>query len=163
MMGLAKSVTIFIDWFYIAPIKRVMPIQTYHYAICGGANLVFSWVLYAFCYRVLLDREILQLSFIAFEPHIAAFGITFVVTLFSGFWLQRNIAFSGSPLRGRVQLMRYIFSLGGSVAINYVGLKILVEYLGWYATLSQIAISLVTIVYSYLMQKYFTFKGSLSD
>ena len=43
--------------------------------------------------------------------------------------------------------------------LNYLGLKFFVEAVHLWPTFSQVVTSLITIVYSYLMQKYFTFRG----
>lgn len=158
-MNLASKLTAFIDWFYIKPIKVIIPRQTYHYAVCGGTNLLFSWVLYAVLYNFIIAKEFIYLPFIVISPHIAAFLITFPITFFTGFWLQKNIAFQYSPLRGSTQLFRYVISVGGSILLNYIGLKVFVEILEIYPTPSQIICSLITISYSYVMQKYFTFRG----
>jgi GtrA-like protein. len=45
-----------------------------------------------------------------------------------------------------------------NLAINYFGLKLLVEVFGWYPTPSKICITLFTVVISFLGQKYFTFR-----
>ena len=42
--------------------------------------------------------------------------------------------------------------------LNYVFLKFFVEYFGWYATFSKIVTTLLVIIYSYVAQRYFTFK-----
>lgn len=158
-MNIATKLTTFIDWFYIKPIRVIIPRQTYHYAVCGGTNLLFSWVLYAVLYNFIIAKEFIYLPFIVISPHIAAFLIAFPITFFTGFWLQKNIAFQYSPLRGSTQLFRYVISVGGSILLNYIGLKVFVEILGIYPTPSQIICSLITIAYSYVMQKYFTFRG----
>lgn len=136
-----------------------MPLQTFRYAACGGSVLVLSWVLYALVYNFVLDKEIVHLGFVAISPHIATFMITFPITFFTGFWLQKNIAFTYSPLRGRTQLVRYFLSVSGSIVLNYLGLKLFVEVLHIYPTPSQMITSLLTVAYSYFMQKYFTFRG----
>ncbi len=158
-MNAARSLTRFIDWFYWPVWQRLMPVQTFRYAFCGAANLGLNLVLYALLYNFVLDKEIVHLGFVAISPHIAAFLIVFPITFFTGFWLQRNIAFKASPLPHGTQLLRYLLSVLGSVLLNYVCLKFFVEVLHIYPTPSQAITSLISIAYSYLMQKYFTFRG----
>lgn len=93
------------------------------------------------------------------SPYIAAFLVVFPITFVTGFWLQKHIAFKYSPLRGRTQLFRYLISVLGSVLLNYLLLKFFVEAVHLYPTPSQAVTSLLIIGYSYLMQKYFTFRG----
>lgn len=137
-----------------------MPLQTFRYAACGGVNLVLNWVTYALLYDVLLRFDYLNLGFVYISRHIAAMVVVFPLTLLSGYWLQSRISFSGSQLRERSKMLRYLVSTLGSVVINYVGLKLFVEVCGIYAPLAQVITSLITVVYSYLMQKYWTFKGA---
>lgn len=137
-----------------------MPLQTFRYAACGGVNLVLNWVAYALLYDVLLRFDYLNLGFVYISRHIAAMVVVFPLTLLTGYWLQSRISFSGSQLRERSKMLRYLISTLGSVVINYVGLKLFVEVCGIYAPLAQVITSLITVVYSYLMQKYWTFKGA---
>ena len=157
--GLARVLTRIIDYGYLPPLRRFIPRQTFRYAVCGGGNLVLNWVLYALLYNVIIDKRFIDLGIVVVSPHIAAFLISFPITFFTGFWLQKNIAFRHSPLRSRTQLLRYLLSVAGSIVLNYVGLKLFVEICHIYPTPSQVLISLISIAYSYLMQKYFTFRG----
>ena len=159
-MKLAEKITRIVDFFYLKPLRGVMPLQTFRYAVCGGVNLVINWLLYALLYDVVLGFDYLNLGFVYISRHIAALAVTFPVTLFTGYWLQSRISFKGSPLGDRVSGVRYLVTTLGSLVINYVCLKIFVEWCDIYAPLAQIITSLITIVYSYLLQKYWTFRGA---
>lgn len=159
-MNIAKSITKFIDLFYIKPVARLIPQQMFRYAACGGGNLVLNWVLYFVLYHWVICERFIDLGFVVVSPHIATFILTFPVTFFTGYWLQSRISFRNSPLSEGTQLFRYALSVLGSIVINYAGLKLFVEILHIYPTPSQILSSLVTVLYSYVTQKYFTFRGS---
>ena len=159
-MKIAERITKIIDVFYIKPLRRFVPLQTFRYAMCGGGNLVLNWVTYALLYDVILGFDYLNLGFVYISRHIAALAVTFPVTLFTGYWLQSRISFRSSPLGDRVSAVRYLLTTLGSLAINYVCLKIFVEWVGMYAPVAQMVTSLITIVYSYLLQKYWTFRGA---
>lgn len=159
-MKLSQQLTRIIDTFYVAPFSALMPLQTFRYGVCGGANLALGWVIYYVLYNIVLAKRMTDLGFVIVSPHIMAFLITFPITFLTGFWLQKSIAFKHSPLRTRTQMLRYLVSVCGSVLFNYAGLKLLVEGFGFFPTPSQITVSLVLVAYSYLMQKYFTFRGS---
>ena len=160
-MTFARRLTRIIDIFYLPPLRRLVPLQTFRYAVCGGANMGFDLLLYFILYNFVLDKEgVVHLGdFVAVSSYNAAWMIVFPITFFTGFWLNRHIAFHGSPLRGRVQLFRYLISVLGSVLLNYLLLKFFVEAVHLYPTPSQAVTSLLIIGYSYLMQKYFTFRG----
>ena len=49
-----------------------MPLQTFRYAACGGANTILDIVMYAIAYNFILHKQDLDLSFMVFKPHIAS-------------------------------------------------------------------------------------------
>lgn len=153
-----------IDFFY-RPFQKWLSPQLFRYAACGGGNLVLDWVLYFLIYNFVIGHEVIHITSyifhltLAITPHIATLCIVFPITLFTGFWLNRNITFTQSSLHGWRQLSRYILIVGVNLAINYFGLKLCVDILGWYPTPSKMAITLLTIAISYFGQKYFTFRS----
>ena len=156
---LARLLTRVIDIFYLPPFRRILPIQTFRYGACGAANMVFGWVLYYLAFHYVIRKTDLDLGFMVFSAHTAALAVVYPVIFLVGFWLNRNIAFKASPLRGRVQLIRYLLSALGSLAVNYLCLQFFVLAMKIYPTPSQMLATIVTTVYSYLMQKYFSFRG----
>ena len=159
-MRLATFIQRAIDLFYIKPFSLIMPRQTFRYAACGGGNLVLNWVLYFVVFHYVLCKRNIDLGFYVISSHIATLCIVFVVTFLTGFWLNRNVAFSGSPLKTSRQLFRYAVSVAGSFVVSYILMKIFVEVCGFYPSPSNVLTSLLCIVYSYLMSKYYTFRGS---
>jgi len=61
-------------------------------------------------------------------------------------------------LRGKTQLTRYGLSVVGSILLNYICLKVFVEYFYIWPTVSKILTTVVVIIYSYVIQRHFTFK-----
>lgn len=164
MNKLAQGITNIIDFFY-RPFAKWMPEQVFRYAACGGGNMVLDWVLYFLIYNFVIGHEIVNLQFTiynlqfvqAITPHIATLCIVFPITLLTGFWLQKYVTFTQSNLHGARQLFRYIVIVAVNLAINYFGLKLCVETLGWYPTPSKMVITVVTVIISYMGQKYYTF------
>lgn len=146
-----------IDWFYF-PFLQFIPKEIFKYAATGGANTIFDILLYFVFYRYILDMQIVDLGIVAISPHIAAFLMVFPITFTTGFLLAKYVTFTSSSNKGKVQLFRYGLAVTGSIILNYVFLKLFVEYFGWYATASKIACTLIVISYSYLAQRYFTFQ-----
>ena len=151
-----------IDFFY-PPFKKLMPIQTFRYAACGGGNTVLGLLIYALGYKYLLHEQGLDLQFYAFEGHTAALILSTSVNFPLGFLLNKYVVFSESNLKGRIQLFRYLVFFVFCLFLNYVLLKFLVEALQWPAILSQIFTTAVVIVVSYLTQKHFTFRVERKD
>ena len=103
---ISKVILEIIDWFY--PIfKKMMPLKTFRYAACGGANTVLDISLFFLAYNYILDRQIIDLGFISISPHIASFIISFCITFPIGFYLSRYVVFQETTVTKRKQLMKY--------------------------------------------------------
>lgn len=161
MKKIAQIITKIIDFFY-PPFRKWMSPQVFRYAACGGGNLVLDWVLYFITYNYVVGHKLVYLDVLGksfcLTPHIAALCIVFPITLLTGFWLQKYVTFTRSNLHGLRQLGRYTLIVALNLAINYYGLKLLVETAGWYPTPSKIVITFFTVIISYFGQKYYTFR-----
>jgi len=135
-----------------------MPLQMYRYAACGGGNTALNILIYFITYNFILQKQVLQLGFIAFTPHIAAFLIAFCFTFPVGFYMSMYVVFQGSHLRRRVQLFRYFMVSMVCIVLNYVFLKLFVEQFGWYPTPSMITTTGIVVLFSYLSQRHYSFK-----
>lgn len=98
------------------------------------------------------------MGIVSISPHIFAFLMVFPITFLTGFLLAKYITFSASEIRGRTQFMRYILSVSGSIFLNYVFIKIFVEFVGLWPTLAKIITTIIVVIYSYFVQKFYTFK-----
>ncbi|MBX9783989.1 MAG: GtrA family protein [Chitinophagaceae bacterium] len=155
--GIVTFIHSVIDWFF-PPFKKLMPLQTFRYAACGGGNTVLDISLFFISYRFILHKEMLATPWFTLSPHIAAFLMSFVVTFPVGFFLSRYVVFEGSAVRKREQLPKYMVVVFGAILLNYFFLKIFVETFGMYAVLSKILTTVIVVAFSYFSQKYFTFK-----
>lgn len=152
-----------IHWVY-TPFRKFIPPETFRYAVTGGTNTMLDILLYFICYHYVLNKQIIDLGFVAISPHIAAFLIVFPITFITGFLLAKYITFTSSPIEGRTQLFRYMLTVAGAILLNYILLKLLVEYLYIWPTIAKIITTVIVVIYSYMMQRYFTFKtGSLAN
>lgn len=163
MVNLAKNIRLIIiqiiDYFH-TPFRKIIPRETFRYGATGGFNTLLDIFLYFICYNYILDKKIVDFQIVSVSPHIAAFLIVFPITFFTGFILAKYITFTNSEIRGRVQLIRYMISVSGSIFLNYVFLKVLVEFGGLWPTLAKIITTVIVVIYSYFAQKFFTFKTS---
>jgi putative flippase GtrA len=139
-----------------------MSVQTFRYAACGGSNTFLDIFMYFISYNYILHKQILHVGSIAFTPHIAAFIISFLVSFPTGFFLMRNIVFTGSTLHGRTQLFRYFLLVLVCVLLNYVFLKLFVEQFNIYPTIAKIITTIIVVSFSYVTQKHYTFKSEPS-
>lgn len=148
-----RIVDLFYPWF-----SRFLSRETFLYLVCGGGNMVLDLVLYFISYNFILHKQILDLGFVAISPHITAFIIAFCITFPLGFLLAKYITFSQSDLRGHIQLIRYGVTVVVCILMNYVFLKLFVEYFHWYPTISKAVATVIIAIYSYLSQKHYTFR-----
>lgn len=140
------------------PFRKLIPVETFRYATTGGFNTALDIFLYFCFYNFILKKEIFELGFVAISPHIAAFLMVFPITFSTGFLFAKFITFTGSPIKGRIQLFRYGLTVAGAIFLNYILLKIFVEHLFIWPTISKIITTIFVVTYSYFMQRFFTFK-----
>ena len=146
-----------IDFFY-PPFKGLMPINTFRYAACGGANVALDISLFFVLYNFVFKKQVVQLGFIAFQPHIAAFLFSFLITFPVGFLLSKYVVWTDSNIKGHVQLFRYFLIVLMNVLLNYIFIKLFVEYFHVYPTIAKLMTTVIVIIFSYLSQKHYTFK-----
>jgi putative flippase GtrA len=151
-----------IDFFY-PPFRKIMPLQTFRYAACGGSNAVLGFLVFVGCHKYVFKEEQFDIGFYAFKSYNAALFVSFCVTFLVGFTLNKYLVFTSSNLKGRIQLFRYFLSLLLNLAINYILLKIFIEYLHFDAVLAQVITTFIIISISYLTQHHFSFKVKKSQ
>lgn len=116
-------------------------------------------LIYSISYNYILHKHPVDLGFILIQPYIAAFMISFSVSFPMGFILAKYIVFSESNLHGRVQLFRYALLVTMCIVLNYVFLKIFVEYCHFYPTASKTLTTAIVAIFSYFSQRKYTFKS----
>lgn len=157
-MTLQSLITKVIDLFYIPVVARFVPRQIFRYGACGAINMTLDAIWYFVIYHFVVAKQFVDLGFVVISPHILSLAIVFPITFFTGFWLNRNVAFQVTRFAYRGQLVRYMLSVVGSILLNYVCMKLLVEWVGIWPTPSKMMTTVICAVYSYLMGRYFTFK-----
>lgn len=147
-----------VDWLYIAPFKRLVSRDIFAYGLCGGANMALDTLWYFVIYHYIVAERFIDLGVVVVSPHIASLIVVFPITFFTGFWLNRNVAFRATEYKTKGQLIRYALSVIGSIALNYLCMKLFVEHLYIWPTPSKMFTTAVSVVYSFLAAKYFTFR-----
>jgi putative flippase GtrA len=132
--------------------------QTYHYLACGGSNTLFGLLIFFYCEHYLFHQHSIDLGVIEIHAHIAAFMISFLITFPIGFLMSRYIVWNDSNLAGKKQLFRHMLFVVLSVFMNYGLLKLFVEYFEWWPMPSQFLTTCIIVVFSYITQKYISFK-----
>ena len=146
-----------IDVFY--PLfSKMMDLQTFRYAACGGANTLLGICIYFTSYHYILHKKIVYTPLVAISPYIAAFLIEFLVIFPLGFFLMKYVVYQESTIRSKVQLARYFAQVLMCLLLNYICLKIFVEYCHIYPTVAKLFTTVIVIFVSYLTLKHFTFR-----
>jgi putative flippase GtrA len=140
-----------------------MPRQTFRYLACGGINFAVTIFCYAVAYNFIFAKQNFDLVFVVISPHVAALGISLPINLGVGFWLQRNISFRLSPLRGRVQLFRYFATAVAGLLLTYALTKLFVDVCRIYPTVAQIIIYCISATIGFAAQKHYTFRGAAKE
>lgn len=174
-----NTITSFIDFFY-PPFKKLMPLQTFRYAACGGFNMVLGFLLFTGTFHLVAVQQKVNLGFIsfdivnsvngrsevlmmqsglvAFKVHSFALSCSSAIVFAVGFVLNKYVVFTASNLKGRIQLFRYFLSFLSSFSINYILLNLLVLFFHVYPVIAQVIVTAIVVTISFFTQQYFTFK-----
>lgn len=157
-MVIAEIITKAIDLFYVKPLRAFVSQQVFRYLVCGAITAILDAIWYYLVYHYVVSEQFVELGRVVVSPHIAALCVVFPITFFTGFWLNRNVAFRVTELSSLPQLAKYALTVAGSILLNYLCMKLFVELFGFWATPSKILTTAVTAIYSFLVGRYFTFR-----
>lgn len=156
-MFLVRLLTSIIDALYIKQLERIISRGTFGYCLCGAANMVLDAVWYYVIYHYIVLERYVDLGIVVISPHIAALIVVFPITFFTGFLLNRYVAFRATSQRSGKQLVRYALSVVGSIVLNYILMKIFVDMCHIWPTISKMLTTTIVAVYSFLAARYFSF------
>ena len=157
-MGLAQRIIQVVDALYIKPLHGLVSRNLFAYGLCGGVNMTLDIIWYFVIYHFIVAERFINLGFVVVSPHIASLLLVFPITFFTGFWLNRNVAFRSVEMGQGRQLMRYALTVVGSILLNYVCIKLFVEVAAIWPTPAKALTTVVSVAYSYLAGRYFTFR-----
>jgi len=120
--------------------------------------MLLGFLVFTGVFHFIVKQKEVDLGFIAFKSYSVALFCSSTVVFIVGFLLNKYVVFSGSNLKGRVQLFRYFLACMSSFCINYVLLNGLVIYLHLFPVFAQIIATAIVVTTSFFMQQYFTFK-----
>ena len=152
-----KKIIEFIDFFY-PPFKKIFPLQTFRYAVCGGTNMLVDITLFYISFNYILQKQVLHLGSVAIKPYNVALLMAFCVSFPLGFLLNKYLVFNTSYLRGHIQLFRYVVIVAINLMLNYALLNLMVQNFHFYPTISKLFATVIIVTFSFLSQKHFTFR-----
>ena len=146
----------FIDFFHV-PFSRWIPKATFRYLVTGGSTAALGVIIYFIVYNFILHQQGFQLPFIFISGPIAALLIELCITFPTGFLLNKYLVFTDSDLKGRVQFFRYGTIVSINILLNYALIKLMVEVLHFYPTVSKFFTTIIIAIFSYFSQKNYSF------
>lgn len=156
-MWLAKRLINIVDALYIKPLHGLVSRNLFGYGLCGAVNMSLDILWYYLVYHYLVCERFIDMGFVVMSPHILSLFIVFPITFFTGFWLNRNVAFRTTTTSTNKQLTIYALTVVGSILINYACMKLFVEVCSIWPTPSKMLTTVVSVCYSYIMARYITF------
>lgn len=148
-----------IDFFH-PPFRKIMNLQTFRYAVCGGMNMLLGLLVYVISFRFIFKEQTFNLGFYALKAHVAALVLSFLFNVCFGFLLMKFVVFTDSDIPVRTQFFRYFMVCLFNAALNLILLKILVEYFHIHAEIAQVCVAVAVVITSYIAQRNFSFKMS---
>lgn len=163
MLKLTRHIILSVIDFFHRPFERWISVNNFRYLACGGFNAVLDTVIYFVTFNYWLTQPVTFIGGMGVSRHIVAFLVSFTVSFPLGFSLSKYIVFPHSDLKGRVQLFRYALLVSTCILLNYIFLKVFVEYFHFVsasgdATPSKILTTALVAVFSFVAQRHFTFK-----
>lgn len=155
-----KIIIKFIDWFYnlIPIVKNLIPHDIFTYGFTGGFNMLLDIFLFWIFYNFIFCQKNIDLYFCVLQAHNLTVITVFPITFCTGFLLQKYITFSRSNIKGKIQLFRYAISVIGSIILTLLLVDFFIDKIGLWGTVAKIITTILVTIYSFCMQKFYTFK-----
>lgn len=147
-----------LDLFY--PIfRKLMPFEVFAYLTLGAANTAFNILLFALLFNFCDHTpEEFYLKGVAVE---VATIVSFLVTVVSGYWLNKNFAFASAENNKKEnanQFRKYfLVSIQGQFS-DYLITKGLIALLLLNPVIAYFISTFIMLIINFLLQKYYTFK-----
>lgn len=149
---LKKLLLQLLDFFY-PMVKKMLPFEIYAYLAVGALNTALNIGLFTLLFLHLKN------SLLAVE---IATGIAFIITVCSGFWLNKHLAFTTSSKEKKdtkKQFGKYaLVALQGQLNA-YLLTKGMIVWLSLSPSYSYFLTAVIMLTINYFLQKYFTFRS----
>ncbi len=158
MLRYIRHIVLSVIDFFHRPFSRWIDKQTFRYLACGGSGAALNIGVFYISYHFLFHEQDIYLPFTMVRAAVAAAIVAFLISTPYGFLMSRYIVFQESNLKGRVQLFRYLMTVGACVVLTYFFVPFFHYTCGIYATPASILTNIVVALFSYTAQRFFTFK-----
>lgn len=129
------------------PLQRLVRDQRVLFLLVGGVNTAFSTALFAGLV-LLLGPQV---------PSVFSLGTAWMISLVLVFFVYRRLVFRVTG-NGWRDFLRFTSVNVGSLLLNMAALALLADVLGLSPIPTQIAITVLVVVFNYVGHKYFSFR-----
>ncbi len=157
MNTISKKTQDFLHFFH-RPFGRVLTQEQFRYLSCGAFVAILDVMMFSFVYNILLHRQPLHLGGMNVQSHVAALWIPFPVGFLISYLLSRYVVFHQTTLKSTTSVFRYTLLVVACQVLNYLLIKFFVEVCVFPAIVSKILCTVLVALFSYVAQRYFTFK-----
>jgi putative flippase GtrA len=144
--------------FFYPLFKKIMPFEVFAYLAVGAANTFLNIGLFIVLYNTCIK---LNTNVAKFSVEIATV-ISFLVSVFTGFWLSKNFAFtkaSDEKKEVNKQFGKYFLVAAQGQFADYLITKGLILFLFMHPNVAYLLSTIIMLILNYFLQKYFTFKA----
>ncbi len=145
-------------------LKRLLKNQSlFRYGIAAAIATLVDIIIYFLFYNFVLQKEDVQvLPALIVSAPTTALAFSYSCGLITNFTITRFYVFPGSPLRTRIQLMRYVMVALLILGVNYLLMTFFIRWLHWFPTLSRSAAAILCGFASFGIHRIFSFRGNVS-
>ena len=158
MLRTIRHIVLSVIDFFHRPFSRWIDTQTFRYLACGGSGAALNIAVYFIAYHFWFHEQDVTTPLTVIRSAIAAAIVAFCISTPYGFMMSRYIVFQESNLKGRVQLFRYLLTVAACAVLTYYFVPFFHYTCGIYATVANILTNIVVAGFSYMVQRFFTFK-----
>jgi putative flippase GtrA len=137
--------------------KKVLSFEVYAYLAVGAANTLLNIGLFMLLYNTFTNVD----SNIAKWSVECATIISFLISVFTGFWLSKNFAFTKASNEKKdvnKQFGKYFLVSAQGQFADYLITKGLIIFLLMHPNLAYFLSTVIMLILNFFLQKYFTFK-----
>ena len=128
--------------------KKLVNRETILYVVFGALTTLINLAVFALCSRLSIAWELGN-------------GIAWIVSVLFAFITNKLFVFESKSFRFGIflrELLSFFAARLFSLAVEYAGLWLLIDVLGWKEMLAKILMNIVVIILNYLLSKLLIFK-----
>lgn len=132
--------------------------KTFRFLISGGTAVAVDISSYFVAIHYIFMHSQYSVAYFAIKAPYAALIFSFSCGFVTSFTLSKFFVFTGSEVRTRHQLMRFVGVAAITFVLNYAVMKVLIGYFYLFPTVARIVAAGMVSIVSFSLNNAFTFK-----